>query len=267
MEERLFLYIDILGFSELVDNPDRVREVYELIDNLHVFEHAPYFKCIVFSDTILVYSDFDWRTSRDRSPSIMWMCEFAQDLFYRLIGKDIHFRAILTYGDFEHHKLGNIESFFGAALVRAYRDEKDLPCTGLFMDNRLVEYSNIFYTTPYSEKYHFVHIMQHLIRISHDIEYPGIDYPIPNDLILPMGTEWLHAYDLVYLANIYRHMNDTPLHPHIRAKYLGTWQMLRAKSAALLDAYERGGLDPRAVCDLDWTEPMRRVGTEDGFYD
>jgi hypothetical protein len=262
MADRLFLYIDILGFSQLVADRSRAEEVYNIIDELNVFSHAPNFKCLVFSDTIVVYSDFDWATDRDRSPSIMWMCEFAQDLFYRLIGRDIHFRGILTVGDFQHSTLKHIEAFFGTALVRTYMHEKNIVCMGLFMDNALTSYSDIFKTTPYDDTYHFVHIMQTLGTIS----FPDADYPLPTDLILPLGTEYLHAYDFVYLRNIYRHMNDTSILPHIRAKYLGTWHMLRTASTNLLDAFEKGGLDPRAICDFDWSEAMRRVGTTDGFH-
>ena len=55
----------------------------------------------------------------------MWMCEFAQDLFYRLLGKKVHFRALLTIGEFNHTKMTNIDSFYGEALVRTYEYEKN----------------------------------------------------------------------------------------------------------------------------------------------
>lgn len=262
MNERLFLYIDILGFSELINDVNKVERVYNHIDRLNVFSHSPYFKCIVFSDTILVYSSEDWADCKDRGGAIMWMCEFAQDLFYRLIGEDLHFRALLTIGEFKHASMTNINAFYGHALVGTYNHEKNIICMGLFMDERLVEFSNIFRTDPYDTKYHFVHIMQHLQRIS----FGERAYPFAPSLMLDLDTQYLHAYDLVYLQNVYRHMIDYRLSSHVRAKYQGTWQMLRTRSAALLDAFVRGGLDPRAISNFDWTEPMRRVGTPDGFY-
>jgi hypothetical protein len=260
MSERFLLYLDILGFSDL--KKSEIRTLYKTIDKLNVFSHAPYFKSIVFSDTILVYNSNKFRNIRERNSAIMWMCEFAQDLFYRLIGKDIHFRALLTVGDFEHYKLKNIEAFFGEALAAAHKHEKEISCTGLLMDNRLAGYSDIFKTTPYDDKYHFVHIMQTLGTIS----FLEAEYPISSELILPMGTEFLHAYDLKYLQNIHRHMTNINLHPRIRAKYMGTWQMLRSISAPLMDAFERSGFNPRSVCDFDWSEAMSRVGTPRGFH-
>lgn len=133
---------------------------------------------------------------------------------------------------------------------------------GLMMDNRLVPYSDIFHTSPYGERYRFVHIIQNLVRIS----YPERSYPIPTDLILPTGTEYLHAYDLVYLQMIHKHMVDSGLTPKIRAKYVATWQIIRTKSAGLLDVFERSGFDPRSVCNFDWDEAMGRVGTPNGFH-
>lgn len=144
MEDRLFLYIDILGFSELVSKSSEVMQLYNIIDRLNVFEHEPHFKCLVFSDTILVYSEPNWPRN---SSLIMWMCEFAQDLFYRLIGRNIHFRAILTSGEFRHSKMKHIDAFFGEALVKAYQDEKEIVCMGLFIDAELAPLSSIFETT------------------------------------------------------------------------------------------------------------------------
>jgi len=260
MTERLFLYIDILGFSELIEDVGKVEQIYSIIDGLNVFQHAPYFKCIVFSDTIVVYSTTAWADCTNRNADIMWMCEFAQDLFYRLIWNDIHFRAMLTTGDFEHKNLTNINAFYGQALVKTYNYEQNIVCMGLFIDKRLDGYSDIFKTTSYDKNYNFVHIMQTL----GDISFDESDYPFSPDIILDEGVENFHAYDFVYLRNIYRHMTDTNLDPHIRAKYLGTWQMLRTRSADLLNVFVRNNLDPRSISNFDWTEPLRRVGTPDG---
>lgn len=146
------------------------------------------------------------------------------------------------------------------ALIETYRYEKNIVCAGLFMDNRLVQYSNIFNTTPYDTAYHFVHIMQTLGHIS----FEESDYPLEPCLV--KDNEYLHAYDFVYLRNIYGHMTDFKLHPHHRAKHQGTWQMLRTKSPGLLDVFVQSGLNPCSISNFDWTEPMRRVGTPDGFH-
>jgi len=261
MNDRLFLYIDILGFSDLVNDTKLIKKIYKNIDELNVFTHGPYFKCIVFSDTILVYSSEDWADCNDRGAAIMWMCEFAQDLFYRLVGKDIHFRGLLTVGEFKHSTMKNINAFYGKALVKTYNHERDIVCMGLFMDKRLVPDSKVFHTDPYDTSYHFVHIMQRL-----DLLRSSSGYPINPTHILSTGLESLHAYDLFYLKNIYRHMTDTKLYSHHRAKYQGTWQMLRTRHAAMMDVFMNSGFDPRAVSNFDWSTPMRQVGTQQGFF-
>lgn len=203
MSERLFLYIDILGFSDLVGKADVVEALYNKIDRLNVFGHKGYYECIVFSDTVLVYSTVDVG-QEELSSSIMWMCEFAQDLFYRLVGLDLHFRALLTQGTFTHSKLSNIQSFYGEALVSAYNYERRISCTGLFMDKRLVPHSDIFKTDPYDDNYFFVHIMQNLRRY-----FPqNVQYPIDPYCVEAEGMQYLLAYDIVYLKNVYAHMTN-----------------------------------------------------------
>ncbi|MBU6424962.1 MAG: hypothetical protein KGQ69_01370 [Rhodospirillales bacterium] len=140
--------------------------------------------------------------------------------------------------------------------------KKKLICVGLFMDCRLVGKFQIFHTDPYDNEYHFVHIMQHLQRISHDQNA----YPLFHGDFTSNDTQYLCAYDLTYVKCIYETMIDHAVDPRIRAKYLGTWQMLRTRSAALLDIYVASNFDPRSISDFDWTEAFRRVGTTDGFY-
>ena len=54
--EKAFLYIDILGFGQLVkDNSPKTEKIFEIIDGLNVHRHFA-FQTIVFSDTILVFN-------------------------------------------------------------------------------------------------------------------------------------------------------------------------------------------------------------------
>ena len=54
--EKTFLYIDILGFKNLVtSNTDKVESIFKIIDSLHVHKDIA-FRTIVFSDTILVFN-------------------------------------------------------------------------------------------------------------------------------------------------------------------------------------------------------------------
>jgi hypothetical protein len=260
-DKRLFLYLDILGFSELVTDSEEIEDLYGIIDRLNVFEHKGVFNCIVFSDTLLVYSAVALKP-HDRSSAIMWMCEFAQDLFYRLIGRDRHFRALLTEGEFHHRSLKNITAFYGKALVDTYRYESRIPCTGLFIDRDLAIDSNIFKTTPFDDRYAFVHLMQNLDHVS----FARTKYPITPELIIPMGLQWPLAYDLSYLQTINRHMKDENILPSVRGKYLSTWQMIRVLHQGLLDTFEEAEFDPRCISDFDWSEACDRVGTDRGFH-
>ncbi len=86
MEQRLFLYLDILGFTDIIKKASDVEGIYKIIDDLNVFMHKGSFECIVFSDTLLIYDTKPVSSdSREICRSIMWMCEFAQDLLYRSI--------------------------------------------------------------------------------------------------------------------------------------------------------------------------------------
>lgn len=124
MEEKYLLYIDILGFSDLVkDTPEQIECIYGVIDSLNVHRHDV-FNTIVFSDTILVYNRVDAKTKEDHEYIVWYSIEFAEDLHHRLIGQDIYFRAVLVYGTFTHRKLKNVECFFGNALIDAYNREK-----------------------------------------------------------------------------------------------------------------------------------------------
>ncbi|MGH9654682.1 MAG: hypothetical protein ACRD6B_14600 [Bryobacteraceae bacterium] len=61
------------------------------------------------------------RSLEDVRYMVMFLCEFAQDLLYRLIGRDIHFRAYITCADFAHYALENVKDvFYGEALIEAY---------------------------------------------------------------------------------------------------------------------------------------------------
>jgi hypothetical protein len=102
--DRYFLYIDILGFADLVlKQPERVKDLYEIVSTLNAHRHQS-FGTIVFSDTILVYPKIELNAGQQTDAYlVMYLCEFAQDLLYRLANRNIWFRAILTQGKFTHY--------------------------------------------------------------------------------------------------------------------------------------------------------------------
>ena len=261
-EERFLLYIDILNFSNLVLQKGKVEELYEIINDLNVHRHDV-FTTIIFSDTILVYNRLHARGLNEVHYIVMFLCEFAQDLFYRLIGRDIHFRAYVTIGEFAHYPMKNIKDvFYGDALIEAYRAEKAIQAIGLFMSNRVVPYSDIFKTRRFNRDCHFVYIMQSLQGVSFGRE----DYPVDPILLVDTDQVWFVAYDIRYLQVIYGHKNDSGLSPRVRKKYETTWKFLQKQHGGFMSVLEDSGFDPKAICRCEWTEPLRRIGTPDGFF-
>jgi hypothetical protein len=161
MPNKYLLYIDMLGFSDLVLRRGAVDELYALINSLNVHKHHA-FKTSAFSDTLIVYNIYETDTPDSRRYHVMYMCEFAQDLFYRLVPRDLHFRAFLTKGEFEHQQLDNLQAFYGKALVAAYRREKTIDCTGLFIDAPILPDCTIFHYERYDAETYFIHLMQSL---------------------------------------------------------------------------------------------------------
>jgi hypothetical protein len=261
-EERFLLYIDILNFSNLVLQKGKVDELYGIINKLSVHRHDV-FNTIIFSDTILVCNKLDARGLDEVHYIVMYLCEFAQDLFYRLIGRDIYFRAYITCGDFAHYSMKNIKDvFYGSALIEAYKAEKAIQATGLFMNDRVVPYSDIFKAKRFNRNCHFVYFMQSLEHAS----FARKEYPIDPSLLLDTDEMWLIAYDIRYLQVTYAHKNDPVLSPRVRKKYETTWKFLRKRYGVFMAALEDSGFDPRGICRCDWTEALRRIGTPDGFF-
>jgi hypothetical protein len=152
--------------------------------------------------------------------------------------------------------------FYGDALIEAYNAEKAIQATGLFMSNLVVPYSDIFKTKRFNKNCHFVYIMQSLERVSFKRE----EYPIDPVLLLDTDLIWLVAYDIRYLQVIHEHLNNPAFDPRVRKKYETTWRLLRKLYGGFMSTLEENGFDPRAICRCDWTEPLRRVGTPDGFF-
>ncbi len=257
LADRYFLYIDILGFADLVMNaPDRVADLYEVISSLNAFRHDA-FGTIVFSDTILVYPKFkrDGKIDQDEY-FVMYLCEFAQDLMRRLRNKDIYFRAVLTQGKFTHYFLDEVPCFYGAALIDAYRSEKAIKALGLFMDRRCTSRSEVFRTAPFNDEYDFVYLWQSLEQFG-----PHGIYPFPcasasdfEDLDL----QWSLAEEVLTLSNIARNRNSSD--DDISLKHKATWKLLHDRYPIILDALEAAKFDPSVFCPrLDWTNSIKQA--------
>jgi hypothetical protein len=76
MPAKYLLYIDMLGFSDLVRKRGAVKKLYEIINTLNVHRHDA-FKTIAFSDTLLVYNIVNPKTKHDREYLVMYSCEIC----------------------------------------------------------------------------------------------------------------------------------------------------------------------------------------------
>ncbi|SRR6266567_801752 len=259
--DRYFLYIDILGFRDLVlCAPARVAELYEIISGLSVHRHES-FGTIVFSDTILVYPKFErGKRKREDAYFIMYLCEFVKDLMYCLRTKDICFRAVLTQGKFTHYFLDSIPCFYGPALVEAYNSEKQVKAIGLFMDRRCVSRSTIFQTGPFSDRYDFVYLFQSLEEFRPHGLHP---FPFPDgSTFADTDLPWFLSQDARILSNISR--GRTIADPGISQKYVNTWNLLSTRYPKILDSLEKANFNPAVFCPgLDWTQFVDRANSPD----
>lgn len=265
MTKHLFLYLDILGFTELLSDPEDVEDLYGVIDSLNVFKHNA-FECIVFSDTLLIYdpTPADTGNIEQIQTSIMWLCEFAQYLMYRLISTDRHYRALLSMGEFKAANLKNFQYFYGEALVETHNYEKRIQSTGLYMHSSLTAYSNIFKVTPYDSTYSYVFLTQDLNTISDTFV---TDSPSSHAYVVKsQGLEGMYVYNFVYLKNIYTHMNNTALSGAVRTKYINTWHMLSVRYQEIMAILVANKFDPTCIIDLDWAPWLQRVKDRDAFH-
>jgi len=221
MADRYLLYVDILGFTALVEKDvSKIDELYQIVASLNAHRHSA-FRAIVFSDTILVYNVDGGHTPQDRNYLVMFLCEFAQDLQHRLTSRDIFFRAVLVRGEFKHYALNSVPCFFGPALIEAYRNEKSIQAIGLFIHRSIAGDSDIFRTTPFNADYHFAFITQHMTTVEEDY---GGEFPLNKWLI--EETELIHHLvpELLYLRQLYQGMN-VHTDERVRQKYTNTWQL------------------------------------------
>lgn len=123
---RYLLYLDILGFSSLV-NERSAEDIYTVIDNaLQAFlrweKRNKQFKTIYFSDTFLFYQETkgygDW--------AFLDIFAIGAMVLSALLSKGIPARGSITFGEFEvrSDSTSRHQVYFGKALIEAYQSEK-----------------------------------------------------------------------------------------------------------------------------------------------
>lgn len=258
MTNKYLLYIDILGFAELVkEQPNKVERIYRIIDTLNVHKHSS-FKVLAFSDTILVYNIPDPVTHRDHQYLVMYSIEFAQDLQLRLTGLDIFFRAVLSYGEFKHYELINLQCFYGQALVDAYHREKYICGVGLFIDNHSNNLNLVFTVNKYNVDLSFVYLTQNLQSLYNDTQ--GF---LPVDMALIASSYPDILFEIQYLKDIFQQMRSNP-DPKVRLKHAVTWDLFRGRYSRIIDSLEYSQFDP-CILNNDYNWAGQKAALEESI--
>jgi len=256
---KFLLYIDILGFSEMVQkHPEIIPSIYHIVATANVQKHGD-FEVILFSDTILVYNRYPPQTPNDRMFTIMFLCEFCQDLFYRLSAIDVFFRAVIVDGDFQHYNLGRATCFFGTSLIDAYLREKEIKSVGAFIHSRCLEHSHVFATVPHADDMHFIILTQPTQMLAETCY--GV-FPVPS-IVMETVDELALRSDLKALKAIHSRRNDPSLPPAVTVKFATAWDYYKQALGKALEFFEKNAFDLRAICpdhksgdaDLDETPP------------
>jgi hypothetical protein len=251
MTDRFLLYIDILGFTDMVrKEPRKVARIYSILDDLNVHKHNS-FKTIVFSDTVLVYNIKPAANDADREYLVWYLTEFAEDLHHRLTGQDIYFRAALVAGDFSHYDLKHIECFYGTALISAYLAEKDIPSLGLFMDQECVKYNQFFRLALFNADFSFVYLNRSLEQLN---EYAGGNFPVEGYQVLIGDIAPYATWQVRFLQDIYNQMRNHTA-PHVRTKFLAAWDFYKQRYPEMLGVLEENDFSARSLGHAsDWDD-------------
>jgi hypothetical protein len=263
----LFLYIDILGFSELVKEPAKVRRLFRMLDEARIHLDSNY-QSIAFSDTIVAYNRHRGLSGQAKTTELMFLIELTQELFLKLAGSGTFFRAVITEGEFFHEKMKHMDAFFGQALVDTYRAEKQLVGLGLFLDVDLRPFNQVFRWSEFSSKYDFVYLTHYCTHLCprradlFDSNDPMSDaqFPLPGEILDASGLQHMIYPEILHLQEVRSTMDHHP-NPSVRAKHLATWQMYKKEYSRLIQSLENHGMEPDGVATLDWRSVKQQ------FYD
>jgi hypothetical protein len=247
---KYLLYIDILGFTDLVrHDANKITVLFEIIDSLNVHRHSG-FSTIAFSDTILVYNNEDPSSDFDHEYFVMFACEFVQDLQVKIRNMNIQFRAILTYGEFSVRQMTNIQAYHGRAFLYAYEKEKQINGMGLFIDKRISKYNKFLRFTSFDDDFDFVFILQALERL-HSLG----EFEIPIDHYLIEITQDLLYLDtdVQYLSQL-KYSVDNMSNSKIRGKYIQTYHYYQVRYPRLCSLFEASNFDHKILNpNADWS--------------
>lgn len=235
-----FLYIDILGFSEMVKNRStKIPQIFEIINGLSIYCHYD-FTSIAFSDTIVVFNK-----NNDKPPHyyVTYLIEFAQQLFYRLLPIGVYFKGIITYGEFSFTEMKNINAYWGMALLNTYHDESGLEGFGLFINNDILNDVAIFDTKIINAKYSFVFLCQSYMRLykqSKGILPANYDMLTESDDYAELEEELRFFREIEYLKDNYPSCT-------VRKKYAAVYEWYKEETPLFFKTFEKEGFLPYIV--------------------
>lgn len=274
MNERFLLYVDLLGFSDLVQNdPDSVPTLFHALDSSQAHKHNG-FGVIQFSDTLLVFNNEDPLSDHDKHYFAMYLCEFAQELQYMLLGRGAFLRGLVTRGQFEdtgsipNGTYKHIRSFWGKALIDAYHVTNSIKAIGVFVDEHVKPHMRVFDMHPYDDhnQIWFVDTTSVLRKESFSDLANRKDLSIAIDNLRLSGLEQILSYDLLLLMRLFKSAHDDTLAPTVRTKYLTTWEIYRRKYRTLCRVMEELEFDIKKLLGHDWERTMVRIEQNRGFF-
>ncbi len=248
---KYLLYIDILGFSALVrKRPEVIPALYHIVATANMQKHGD-FRTIVFSDTIVVYNACQL-DGENQGFIVMFLCEFCQDLFYRLSAIDVFFRAVITQGEFEHFELGKSSCFYGAGLIEVYRREKQIKSVGTFLDSRLLSLNSTFETVFHSQDLQFVLLAPQISQLA-ELSWEGVPH-VDFDRI-PGSDALLLKREIKILEKMYMTMAQDR-DPEVRSKHSVAWHYYLQRYGTIMARLVREKFDPSFIDELEeWDEP------------
>ena len=234
--ERAFLYIDILGFKDIVySNPEKIQEIFLVIDSLQV--HNEYnLKVIAFSDTVVVFTEEE---SLKINYYVNDLVEYTQELFYKLSAIQIFFKATITFGDFNYFKMKNIEAYFGDALIKSYVDTEELEGFGLYIDNDISDWIRKFKVVKLSPNYSFILLCSSIVELHYATKSAS-----PEDIKFMENNNDLQYLkdDLNFLSIIY-YLKDNLAKEKVRRKYQKVYNIYKNEMQNFFEQFENNGFE------------------------
>lgn len=235
--DKVFLYIDILGFKQLVESkPEIVQKVFTSINELHVHKNTE-FQTIVFSDTVLI---FNKTSNHSHHFYVTYLIEYTQQLFYKLASLNVFFRSILSVGDFNYIELKNFNAYYGTALNWSYQSEKELKGFGLYIHKNLCNEVITFDKISIDENYHYVFLCKSLTSL---YKHTLGQLPVDCDLFTQTDS-FCRIDDELRFLRLINYLRKNVEGEKIKAKYEYVFQIYKSYLPKFFAVFEKEGFMP-----------------------